>query len=217
MAGSDLDEVRKGFFEARCEAAVKALSKRGFEARAFSSSEGAVRCVLDEVPEGSEVGAGGSVTLREMGLLDRLAARGDEVVFHQPDMEFERSMAVRKRAITCRYFLSSSNAVTMDGELVNTDGIGNRVCGMIFGPQTVFVLAGANKLVANREEAFLRLKHVAAPANARRLGIDSPCVKAGYCLDCTSPMSICRVTTIMTGRPMWTEVKVFLIAESLGL
>ena len=126
-------------------------------------------------------------------------------------------VAVRKEAVTCPYYLTSSNAITMEGELVNTDGIGNRVAGMIFGPEVVVVLAGANKLVEDRAEAFSRIRNVAAPANARRLGLDVPCVERGRCADCRTPQNICRVTSIVSLKPMWTDLKVFLVAEPLGL
>jgi hypothetical protein len=213
----DFDDVRHGYYQSRCEAAVKALEKRWFEARWFDNQERAAEAVLELIPRGSKVGAGGSVTLRETGVLELLEERGDEVVCHRPEMGFEESIEVRKEAITCPYFLCSSNSITMEGELLNTDGMGNRVAGMIFGPQTVVVLAGANKLVEDREEAFSRIRNVAAPANARRLGMDLPCVTKGRCVDCREPMNICRVTTIISLKPMWTDLKVFLVAEPLGL
>lgn len=211
------DGVRQGYWESRCDAAVKALSKGWIDARWFPSSDQAVRAVLDVIPSGSRVGAGGSITIRETGLLERLDARGDQLVFHAPDMEFAESMAVRREAVSCPYYLCSSNAITLEGELVNTDGIGNRVSGMVFGPDTVVVLAGVNKIVADREEAFKRIRNVAAPANARRLGMDTPCVERGQCVDCRTPTNICRVTTIISLKPMWTDLKVFLVAQPLGL
>jgi len=210
------DEVRKGHQEARCEAAVKALKKGWFDARWFSTTGAAVKAVLDLIPAGSRVGAGGSVTVRETGLLEALASRGDRIVCHAPGMDRDRSTAARREAVSCPYFVCSSNAVTLEGELVNTDGIGNRVSGMVFGPDTVIVLAGVNKIVTDREEAFKRIKDVAAPANARRLGMDTACVKHGHCVDCRDPGNICRVTTIISLKPMWTDLKVFLVAEPLG-
>jgi len=210
------DGVRQGYYESRCEAAVKVLEKRWFDARAFASAEAAVSAVLETIPAGSRVGAGGSVTMRETGLLEKLDKRGDQLVYHVPEMELEESMAVRKEALNCPFYLCSSNAITMEGELINTDGIGNRVAGMIFGPATVIVLAGANKIVEDRAEAFNRIRNIAAPANARRLGIDTPCVEKGRCVDCRTPMNICRVTTIISMKPMWTDLKIFLAAEPLG-
>ncbi len=213
----DFDHVRKGYMESRCAAAVKALDKNWFGARWFDNSEQLVAEVLKEIPKGSRIGAGGSVTLRETGLLEELEARGDELIYHRPEQEPEESMRVRKEAVTCPYFLCSSNAVTLEGELVNTDGIGNRITGMVFGPQVVYVVAGANKIVEDLPGAISRVRNVAAPANARRLGIDSPCVEKGRCVDCRAHSNICRVTSIMHKQPMWTQVKVFLVAEQLGL
>jgi hypothetical protein len=211
------DELRHEYLESRCETAVKALRKRWFDAHWFSNADRAVKAALDVIPQGSRVGAGGSVTVRESGLLEVLSERGDQLVYHQPDMAQQQSMEVRKEAITCPYYLCSSNAITMEGELVNTDGIGNRLAGMMFGPEVVVVLAGANKLVEDRAEAFSRIRNVAAPANARRLGLDLPCVERGKCVDCRTPQNICRVTSIVSLKPMWTDLKVFLVAEPLGL
>jgi hypothetical protein len=157
------------------------------------------------------------VTLQELGVLGLLSDRGTKVVFHKPEMDPAESLSVRKEAVRAQFFLCSSNAITMQGEIVNTDGIGNRVAGMIFGPDTVIVLAGVNKLVADRDEAMSRVRNVAAPANARRLGLDLPCVEKGRCVDCRSPMNICRITTIISLKPIWTDLKVFLIGEHLGL
>ena len=114
-------------------------------------------------------------------------------------------------------FILSANAITIDGELVNTDGIGNRIAGMIFGPQTVIVIAGVNKIVENLDEALSRIRNIAAPANARRLGIDTPCVSTGRCVLCESPFNICRITAIIHRKPMLTDIKVFLVTEPLGL
>ena len=216
MGAGDFDEVRGGLYAARGEAAVRALAARWIDARYFATAVEAVDAVVEAIPAGSRIGVGGSVTIRETGLLNRLESRGDGVVYHRPEMDLEESMRVRKDAIACTFYLSSSNAVTMEGELVNTDGIGNRVSGMVFGPQTVFVVAGINKLVEGRQEAFTRIRNIAAPANARRLGIDVPCVTRGSCVDCRSPMNICRITTIVSGKPMWTDLKVFIVGEQLG-
>ena len=213
----EFSDVRKSFYEARGNSACDALLARGIEAKYFYSAVAMIEEVLLTIPAGAKVGAGGSVTLRETGLLDALAERGPKPVVHEPTMEQAESMAVRKEAIVCPYYLCSSNAITMGGELINTDGIGNRVCGMIFGPDTVIVVAGINKVVEDRDEAFSRVRNIAGPANAGRLGLNTPCVKTGYCVDCKGAENICRVTTIISGRPMWTDLRVFIVGENLGL
>lgn len=211
------DELKREFDASRAREAVKAFTRNEFDARFFPTSQDAVNEVLSLIPTGSRVGAGGSVTLQEIGILEALAQRGDEVVYHRPEMSPEENFNVRKSAILCPYFLCSANALTIRGELVNIDGIGNRVCGMIFGPHTVFILAGVNKIVTDLNEAISRVRNVAAPANARRLGINVPCVEKGICVNCKTPSNICRITVIMSRRPILTDVKVFIIGEALGL
>jgi hypothetical protein len=211
------DDVRRGYYESRCETAVKALEKRWFDASWHSSATHAVKAILDLIPPGASIGAGGSVTLRETGLLESLEERGDTIVYHRSDMGFEESLEAHKKAVMCDYYLCSTNALTMDGELINTDGVCNRIAGMVFGPRTVVILAGVNKLVADREAGITRIREVAAPANARRLGIDVPCVEKGRCVDCRKPANICRATTIISLKPILTDMKIVLVAEPLGL
>lgn len=216
MSYSRMGEVWETYVRARCGTAVEALRKREFDARFFPTREEAVRAVLETIPPDAAVGCGGSWTVRQIGLLEALRARGNAVFAHEADMDFAEAMRVRKEALSCPVYLSSSNAVTMRGELVNTDGMGNRVAGLSFGPGTVIVVAGYNKLVPDLDAAFERIREVAAPVNAIRYGGDLPCVKKGRCYECTRPASICRITTIIRQRPMITDFKVFLVGEPLG-
>ncbi len=216
MAYNEMQSVWNEHLAARCRAAANALTKRGFDARAVASAEEASREVLAIFPPDVAVGCGGSVTVRQIGLLDRLRERGNRVVAHEQGMEPVEALAIRKEAVTCPCFLASANAVTLEGEIMNVDGIGNRVAGTIFGPSTVVIVAGANKIVEDLAAARTRIREYAAPANARRLGIAVPCVEAGHCLDCVSEASICRVSVIMHRPPGLTDVKVILVAQELG-
>ena len=108
------------------------------------------------------------------------------------------------------------NAITMNGELVNIDGAGNRVNSTTFGPGKVIIVAGYNKIVEDVQEAVKRIKNVAAPINARRLNIDVPCAKLGKCVDCDSPNRICRVVMIHERRPSFTDMLIILVGEELG-
>jgi len=216
MSYSEMGEVWRRYVSVRCETAVGALVKRGFDARYFPGRDEVVEAVLEVIPPDQPVGCGGSWTVRQLGILDRLRQRGNRVLAHEAGMSPEESMAVRREALTCPFYLSSANAVTMEGEIVNVDGIGNRVAGISFGPSTVIILAGYNKLVPDLGAAFQRIREVAAPANAIRYNLDTPCVKKGRCTDCRLPSSICRVTTIVSMRPVMTDYKVFLVGESLG-
>jgi hypothetical protein len=118
--------------------------------------------------------------------------------------------------MTSDLFLSSVNAVTMNGELVNIDGMGNRVNATNFGPKQVILVAGYNKIVADVESAIKRIKNVTAPMNAARLNLDVPCAKLGKCVDCNSPNRMCRIVVIHEWKPTWTDILVILVREELG-
>lgn len=197
--------------------AAKALEKRGFTVRCFEKADDARKVILDMIPKTASVGSGGSMTLKAMGILDELYERGN-TVFHS---EFAKKLGMdhleaRKKGMTADYFLASSNAITLKGELVNTDGIGNRVAAMFYGPDTVIIVAGRNKIVKNRTEAIARIKNIACPLNARRLEKDTPCAKNGKCGDCSDKSRICRITTIIEFAPEYINTNIFLINEDLG-
>ncbi len=222
MSYSEMGEVWDEYVRTRCSTAADILGKREFDARFFPGREDAVRAVLEVIPPEAAVGCGGSWTMRQIGLLDALKERGNQVYAHEVGMDFAETTRVRKEALLCPFYLSSANAITMRGEVVNIDGIGNRVAGISFGPGTVIIVAGYNKLVADLDAAFERIREVAAPANAIRYSLavpgmeKTPCVEKGRCYDCTKPSSICRITTIIRQRPIMTDFKVFLVGESLG-
>ena len=168
------------------------------------------------VPD-AKVGVGGSVTIRELGILDQLKARGNMLYDHwTPGLSKEASFQIRKDQMTSNLFLSSVNAITMNGELVNIDGIGNRVNATNFGPGKVILVAGYNKIMEDVQEAIKRIKNVPAPINARRGNFDVPCAKLGRCEDCNSPNRICRVIVIHERKPMWTDILIILVGEELG-
>jgi hypothetical protein len=123
---------------------------------------------------------------------------------------------IRLRQGRCDCFLCSANAVSLTGEIVNVDGIGNRVAAMAFGPKKVIVVAGMNKVRPTLESALARVREIAAPMRAKSLGMQTPCAETGLCADCNAPQRICRITTILHRRPMATEVMVMLVAEELG-
>ncbi len=216
MSYSEMGEVWRRYVRTRCEHAAEVLRKREFDARFFPGRRETVEAILQVIPPDQPVGCGGSWTMRQIGVLDELRRRGNPVFAHDAGMTAEEAMRVRREAISCPFYLSSANALTMHGEIVNVDGIGNRVAGISFGPSTVIVVAGYNKLVADLEAAFQRIREVAAPANAMRYNLDTPCVEKGRCMDCRKPSSICRITTIISRRPMMTDFKVFLVGEALG-
>ncbi len=214
-----MDPVRGWFAEDRGRRAAEALKKRDFNAHYVETQHQAKEMILKEVPPGAIVGVGGSVTIREMKILEDLRARGHKVLDHWeiPRSALEESFQMRRAQQVCDVFLTSSNAITQDGQLVNTDGSGNRVNAMTFGPKKAIVVAGVNKIVANLEGALRRIKEIAVPLNCRRLNYSPPCIQAGKCVDCRIPQRVCRITTIIEWKPpFFADYLVILVGENLG-
>jgi len=196
---------------------IAALEKNEMEALYFSTSAEAREEVLRRIPREARVGVGGSVTLREMGLLEALEDRGNEVYDHWKEgLSKESRQEVGKKHQRSDVFLTSTNALTLDGKLINVDATGNRITSMIMGPQTVLVITGVNKIVKNLNQGLARLKKI-APLNCQRRKDPTPCVQDLTCHDCDTPARICRVTTIIERRPgAMKDFTVILVGEELG-
>jgi L-lactate utilization protein LutB len=201
----------------RLELAAKALTKHGFSTVVVETKEEAAAKVLEMIPAGAKVGIGGSITVRELGLVDALGARGNTVYQHwKPGLTREEEMAIRRAQLTSDVFLASSNAVTLSGELVNIDGVGNRVASEFFGPGKIILIAGVNKITKDVTDGIWRTRNIAAPANGHRLNIKTPCGVAGYCNDCDSPERFCRVLVVLERQPSRSDITVVLVNEDLG-
>ena len=196
---------------------VKALQKSGFKAEYFSTKEEALIHILDSIPDQAKIGLGGSATLKEIGLIDILDEKKYILYNHNaPGLTLEGKTEQRYKQQTCEVFLSSSNAITLKGELVNVDGIGNRVAAMTFGPSKVIIVAGINKVVRDIEEGLQRIRMYAAPLNSKRHELPNPCTKTGQCADCQGTSRICNITTIIHRCPPLTDIEVVVIGENLG-
>jgi L-lactate utilization protein LutB len=212
-----MEANREWYREQLLQRVVENLKSRDFEAFWLRTKEEAKEKVLELIPKEAKIGIGGSISIRELGIIEDLTARGNTVIHHwKTELDPEADFYTRREELITDVFLASSNAVTIDGILVNTDGVGNRVAGMIFGPKRVILVIGINKIVKDREEAFWRIKNVAAPINAHRLGLTTPCAKSGYCSNCNGLSNICRVTTIIERKPSKTGFTVILVGEELG-
>ena len=199
------------------ETVVKALTGNGFSATYCKTAKEAATAILDQIPNEATVGMGGSWTVGELGLPDELAARGNKVLNHgKAGLSKEEKNEIRRQQLTCDVFLTGTNAVTMDGEMINVDGTGNRVAAMIYGPHKVIVVVGINKIVQNLTAAMERIQSIAAPINNKRLGLPNPCTKTGECMDCQGPTRICNVTTILHKQPLLSDIHVFIVGENLG-
>ena len=192
------------------------LMSRGFAAYYCSNKEEALAKALELIPEGSSVTWGGCKSAEEIGLIDAVLNGNYKALDRNSAETPEERTAIMKQAFTCDVFLTGTNAITETGELVNIDGIGNRVAAMTYGPDTVIVIAGMNKLVPNVMDAANRARMVAAPINAQRFDIKTPCKIDGTCHDCNSPDSICSYIVRTRRCKPEGRIKVILVGESLG-
>ncbi len=198
------------------EKAIKALEKNGYKVSFFESAEGAAQYLDGEI-RGKTVGFGDSETLLQMRMYERLAL--NNTVFdpmHRP--EDQSFIEAGKNCLTTEIFLTSVNAISETGELINIDGTGNRLSGSLFGHQKVYFVAGTNKISPSLEEAINRARNIAAPLNAKRHGFKTPCAAKGErCFDCASPERICNALLIHFKKMLSIEMEVVLIGDNLGL
>jgi len=204
--------------EKQLQAAAEALKANGFDVVVVENNREAADRIEEFARDAQSVGFAGSITISGMGLRDKFIAAGKTVLDHSlPGLSAEEKLEMRRRQLTADLFLTSSNAVTLDGKLVNVDATGNRVGGLTFGPKHSVVVAGSNKLVSDAEAGLQRISEWAAPANAKRLSMKTPCATTGFCEDCDSPARICRVVHVMEKRPRFSKITVILVTEHSGL
>ena len=189
------------------------LEARGFRVSVFATAAEAAD-YLDSAIDNTSVGFGGSVTLEQMGLYERLE-RHDRVNWHwRPTVE---GADARQAAMTAEHYITSVNGLAETGELINIDGTGNRVASTLYGHKKVWFVVGRNKLAPTYEEALWRARNIAAPKNAQRLKRKTPCaVKADHCYDCKSPERICRGLVVLWEAIGSMEMEVVLVDEALG-
>ena len=213
-----MSEYIQWHHEALGEKIVKALEKNLFTATYVQNREAATAKLLELIPTSATIGFGGSVTLAQLGIIAKLEERGNPVLnYMKPGLTPEEMRAIRRQHLLSDVFLSGTNAVTLDGKLVNVDATGNRVGAMLFGPEKVIIVVGINKIVCDVAEAEKRVKLWASPPNNKRLGYPNPCAQTGVCVDCQGPTRICNITTIMHKKPRQTDVHVIVVGEELGL
>ncbi len=205
--------------EQKCRKAVESLERNGFTARYCATPQTAAEYIIAGATDSVSIGFGGSMSIASLGVEQVLRGQGKEILNHSnPSFSRDEKLEVMRRQLTCDLFLCGSNAVTLSGELVNIDGIGNRVASMLFGPRKVIVVAGRNKLVdGSIQDAITRIKSWATPPNARRLTYKTPCASTGFCSNCNSPERICRVTTVIDRKPRLTDLHVLVVNADLGL
>ncbi len=193
----------------------KNLLERGYAVSCFATAEEAKQYLNQSIDQ-QTVGFGGSMTLAQLALYPLLAAH-NEVYWHQGVTDPEESKALRTKASAADIYISSVNAIAETGEIINIDGVCNRIAAILYGHQKVYLIAGKNKLAENYDAALWRARNIAAPRNAKRLGRKTPCaIKAERCYNCNSPDRICRGLSVLWSKPMAEEMEIILIEENLG-
>ncbi len=206
------------FQEKRAQAVIQALEHNRMSGRFLPRADQAPRAVLEMIPPGSSVALGGSMTVVQTGVLEALRQAEVELIDRfEKDLPQKELAARLRRGLTADVLVSGLNAVTEQGELVFVDASGTRVAPILFGPQKVILLAGANKIVPNLAYAQERIRHFVAPANARRLGRKTPCAETGQCADCSSPDRICNATVVIHKQAQKERLHLFILGGSWGL
>jgi len=208
---------KKQAYKTLANTMIKNFAKRNIEAFYCGNKEDAAALAMEFMKDGGTVGMGGTETVKETGLIEKIK---DTPSLHFIDRDKaktpEEKRAIYLETFSTNYFLMSSNAITIDGELINIDGNGNRVACLIYGPEHVIVIAGMNKVVDDIEAGIQRIETHAAPPNAARLGLNTPCASIGHCSDCHSPDCMCSQIVITRHSKYNGRIKVILVGEELG-
>jgi hypothetical protein len=193
-----------------------AFKKRNINLLHVKSREEAKALIMKIIPIGSTVGFSGSRTLEQVGILDELRKGGYVFLDRAKAKTSEEIKELMHKCLNADFYLAGANAITMDGKIVSKDGRGNRVSAMIYGPNKVIVVVGKNKVTENVEAALKRIETIAAPLNAKRLKLETPCTEIGHCIDCSHTQRICRATAIIEGQYDPERITVILADEELG-
>lgn len=217
-----MEQPKNHYWHLRLAQVKEALEKNNFDVFIADSATEAKRLVLEEIIPGVKAASlswGGSMTVRATGVLDALLQEAKLTILNpdDPALSQEERLELRRKALLADLYIAGTNAVIETGQLVNLDMFGNRVGAITFGPKHVVILVGRNKIMPDLESAMLRIKEYAAPMNAMRLDMKTPCVQTGECEECSSPMRICNSWAITEKSFPKGRIKVVLINEDLGL
>ena len=209
-------DPKQKYYEKRGQILVKNLRSRHFDAYYCPDKASALEKALELIPAGASVGWGGAVSAQEIGLIDAVKAGGFNPIDRDTGSTLEERTALQKKCLTADVFLTGANALSLDGEMVNIDGTGNRVAAIVYGPDSVIVVAGMNKVVDTLEDAITRARTVAAPINKQRFPNATPCEVTGTCADCKSEGCICNQILITRHCRPVGRIKFIIVGEELG-
>ena len=205
------------YYAKRGEILVKNLKNRHFDAYFCATKEEALAKALELMPEGSSIGWGGSQTCGQIGLLDAIRQGGYRLLDRDTCKTMEEREQIQREAFFADFFLSGANGLSLDGQLVNIDGTGNRVAPVIYGPKNVLIIAGMNKVEDTLEAAINRARTVAAPMNKQRFPNQTPCEVTGTCGDCKAEGCICNHIAVTRHCRPAGRIKFILVGEDLGM
>lgn len=209
-------EQKQKYYEKRGKILVKNLQNRHFEAWYCSDKAAALEKALSLIPQGSVISWGGALSVHQIGLSDTVRSGNYQVIDREKCPTPEEKTAAMKKALLSDVYLTGANAISLDGQMVNIDGTGNRVAAIIYGPESVIVIAGMNKVVDTLEEAVRRARTVAAPMNKQRFPNQTPCEVTGTCADCKSEGCICNQIVITRHCRPAGRIKFIIVGEDLG-
>ena len=210
-------EPKKKYYEKRAQLLVKNLHSRHFDAYYCETAQQALAKALELIPEGSTVGWGGAMSAEQIGLIDALRAGNYATIDRdKAPTPAEREKAM-KQCLMADVFVAGANALSIDGQMVSIDGNGNRVAALVYGPDSVVIVAGMNKVVDSLEGAVRRARTVAAPSNKQRFALQTPCEVTGTCADCKSDGCICNQILITRNCKPAGRIKFVIVGEELGL
>ena len=204
------------YYEKRAEVLIKNLRSRHFDACYCGTKEEALQKALSWIPNGATVGWGGAASAQEIGLFDALHQGDYRPIDRNLCKTPEERQQAMLSAMTADVFVTGANGLSLDGQMVNIDGMGNRVASIIYGPKSVLVIAGMNKVEDTLEKAVIRARTVAAPMNQQRFQGDTPCTKTGACGDCKSENCICNQIVITRHCRPVNRIRFILVGEELG-
>ena len=213
-----MDNHQRSWAQTVAQSIIEQLAKRHMEGSFAADGAQARREILAMIPQGATVMRGGSVTTTSLGLWDEVARLPGVTLLdpYVPGLSKEQALEIRRRGLLADVFITGTNAITLDGRLVNLDGAGNRVAAITFGPAKVILAVGMNKVVTDLDAARERIKRYAAPVNTRRMSYKTPCAVTGLCSECDCPARICNAWSIIEGSLYPGRIHVKLIGESLG-
>ena len=210
-----MTEPKQKYFDKQAQVVLKNLESRNFEAYYCPDRASALAKALELIPEGACVGWGGATSAEQIGLLEALRRGSYNAIDRDTAKSAEERSEMMRRCLLTDYFITGTNALSLDGQLVNIDGVGNRVAAIVFGPKHVIVIAGMNKVAATLEDAVTRARTVAAPINKQRFPMQTPCEVTGVCGNCKGG-GICNQILITRNSNPKGRIKVILVGEELG-